>query len=45
VIDPKSFYGSLSVGDKMALIAPLVSIVIWWILVGRHKYGSKGLSK
>jgi hypothetical protein len=45
MINPKTFYGSLSVGDKMALFIPLLSIIAWWLFVGRRKYGSKGLSK
>lgn len=45
MIDPKTFYRSLSVGDKMALIVPVISILVWWGFVGRHKYSSKGLSK
>jgi hypothetical protein len=44
MINPTTFYRSLSVGDKMALIVPVLSIVVWWVIVGRKKYGSKGLS-
>jgi len=45
MINPKTFYSSLSVGDKMALITPVLSILIWWLFIGRKRYGSKGLSK
>lgn len=38
------FWSKLSVGDKMALLGPIIAILLWWFFIGRQKFGIRGVA-
>jgi hypothetical protein len=32
-------------GDKMKLVSLFAGLLIWWVFIGRPKYGVKGLNR
>lgn len=33
-----NLWRGMGVGDKMAILGPAISILLWWFYVGRKKY-------